>query len=175
MRMKSSFYEEIHANVSIVDVLSHYGYRVHSGGGHRKQSFSCDLHGDGKDSRPSAVVYPETGTFYCFACGKPRDALDLIQIKEQVTFVQAVAILNKRYGLKIRLPSLPVIQMQSLPETASSEVWVQRVDALISTLWSMGMLRYGDAFSYWERLDADPPLGDLMGLHGEIMNRVTGG
>ena len=69
--------------IPIEQVLSDYGYAVHSDLGEREQQFSCDLHGDGSDNRPSARVYPETSSWYCFACSKARDAIATAQEKEQ--------------------------------------------------------------------------------------------
>ena len=89
----------IRDEVPILDVLVDYGYAVHPDGGDREQQFSCDLHGDGSDSKPSARVYPDSASFYCFACGRTRDAITLVQEKEGIGFWQAVRALEKRYGL----------------------------------------------------------------------------
>lgn len=56
----------INQHVSIENILAAYGYRVRPGGG-REQQFSCDLHGDGRDGRPSARVYPDSNSWYCVA------------------------------------------------------------------------------------------------------------
>ena len=95
--------DRIRAEVPIVDVLYQYGYRVHPDGEDREQQFACDLHGNGLDSKPSARVYPEGGSFHCFACGRSRDAITLVREKEGVEFWQAVKMLEGRYGL----PPLP--------------------------------------------------------------------
>lgn len=54
----------IHEMVRIDRVLESYGYRV-AGNTDREQQFSCDLHGDGMDSKPSARAYPDTNQWYC--------------------------------------------------------------------------------------------------------------
>lgn len=95
--------DRIRAEVPIVDVLYQYGYRVHPDGEDREQQFSCDLHGTGTDTKPSARVYPETASFHCFACGRSRDAITLVREKEGVEFWQAVKMLESKYGL----PPLP--------------------------------------------------------------------
>lgn len=91
--------DRIRAEIPIVDVLYDYGYRVHPDGDDREQQFACDLHGDGSDSKPSARVYPEGGSFHCFACGRSRDAITLVREKEGVEFWQAVKMLEAKYGL----------------------------------------------------------------------------
>jgi hypothetical protein len=95
--------DRIRAEVPIVDVLYGYGYRVHPDGEDREQQFSCDLHGNGSDTKPSARVYPESASFHCFACGRSRDAITLTREKEGIEFWDAVKMLEAKYGL----PPLP--------------------------------------------------------------------
>ena len=92
--------DRIREEVRILDVLVAYGYAVHPSGGDREQQFSCDLHGDGNDTKPSARVYPDSASFYCFACGRTRDAITLVREKEGLDFWPAVRALEQRYGLK---------------------------------------------------------------------------
>lgn len=95
--------DRIREEIPIVQVLVDYGYMVHPDGGDREQQFSCDLHGDGMDTKPSARVYPDSASFHCFACGRSRDAITLVREKEGIDFWPAVKALEGRYGL----PSLP--------------------------------------------------------------------
>ena len=92
--------DRIRAEVPIVDVLYGYGYAVHPDGEDREQQFSCDLPGDGADTKPSARVYPDGGSFHCFACGRSRDAITLVREKEGVDFWTAVKALESQYGLE---------------------------------------------------------------------------
>lgn len=111
--------DRIRAEIPIVDVLYEYGYRVHPDGEDREQQFPCDLHGNGSDTKPSARVYPEGGSFHCFACGRSRDAITLVREKEGVEFWQAVKMLEARYGL----PPLP----WSGPEVDPGKQTVDRI------------------------------------------------
>jgi len=90
--------DRIHQEIPITQVLSTYGYLVH-GEGAREEQFPCDLHGDGHDSKPSARIYPESNQFFCFACGKSRDAIQLIREKEGIPFTDALKLLETRFGL----------------------------------------------------------------------------
>lgn len=92
--------DRVRKAVSILQVLAEYGYPVHPGGGDREQQFPCDLHGDGRDSRPSARVYPSTNSWHCFACTKTRDVIETVRAKEGLTFWQAVKKLEKVGGLE---------------------------------------------------------------------------
>lgn len=88
--------ERIHEKIDISQVLVDYGYHVHPGAEHQ---FSCDLHGDGFDSKPSARVYPESASWYCWACEKSRDAIETVRAKEGIGFMEALKLLEDRYGL----------------------------------------------------------------------------
>ena len=62
---------QIKASVPIIQLLSDYGYHVHLGGDYQEQQFSCDLHGDGRDGKPSARAYPASNSFYCVHVEEP--------------------------------------------------------------------------------------------------------
>lgn len=93
----------IRTDIPIEQVLASYGYEVQAGADRREQQFSCDLHGDGRDSKPSARCYPESNQWYCWACATSRDAVGTVREKEGVTFGAALEILERRY----RLPPMP--------------------------------------------------------------------
>lgn len=87
----------IREKVSIFSVLRHYGYLVHDE--ERQQQYSCDLHGTGHDSKPSARAYPESNSVYCFACGISRDSIKLVREKENLPFSLAMLKIEKEWGL----------------------------------------------------------------------------
>ena len=91
--------ERIRELVPLIEVLADYGFLVDPNVPDRGQQFSCTLHGDGSDSKPSAHYYPDTGQFFCFACGRSRDAIALVRELENIGFWSAVRQLEKRFGL----------------------------------------------------------------------------
>ena len=95
--------DRIRERVDIAEFLSDLGYSVRSYAGHREQQFSCDLHGDGSDNKPSARVYPSSNSWYCFACSKKRDSITTLMEKKGLTFHEACDTIEKKYGL----PPLP--------------------------------------------------------------------
>lgn len=95
--------DRIRAEVPMAEILAGYGYRVRTDAGDREQNFSCDLHGDGRDSRPSAIFYPRTNSAHCFACSRSRDAITWVQEKEGIDFWSAVKKIEAEYNL----PPLP--------------------------------------------------------------------
>ena len=95
--------DRIRAEVSIFRVLASYGFRVDPDAPDHEQQFSCSLHGDGTDGKPSARAYPDSNSYYCFACGRTRDPIAVVREKEGMDFWAAVKALEARYNLP-RLP-----------------------------------------------------------------------
>jgi hypothetical protein len=91
--------DRIRESIPIVQVLEDYGYRVRGDGGEREQQFSCNLHGTGWDTKPSARVYPESNSWYCFACDVSRDAIGTVQANEGLEFWGAIKWLEGKYKL----------------------------------------------------------------------------
>jgi len=91
--------DRIRAETSMLDLLVDYGYQVRADGGDREQAFSCDLHGDGRDTRPSAIFYPRSNSFHCFACGRSRDSITLVREKEGLDFWAAIQKIEARFNL----------------------------------------------------------------------------
>ena len=92
--------DRIRERVPILRVLVALGYDVRADGGDREQQFSCDLHGSGIDGKPSARVYPDSNSWYCFGCGLTRDPIETVRAKEDLDFWQAVKVLEQAYGLE---------------------------------------------------------------------------
>lgn len=105
--------ERIRTKIPIVQVLADYGYQVDPSGGDREQQFSCNLHGDGRDGKPSARVYPVSNSWYCFACGVSRDAIKLVREREGLDWARACSVLERKYGL----PPLPKTDDDDADET----------------------------------------------------------
>ena len=91
--------DRIRERVSITQFLSDLGYAIQPHGGDREQQFSCDLHGDGTDSKPSARVYPSSNSWYCFACSKKRDSITTLMERKGLKFHEACDLIEKNYGL----------------------------------------------------------------------------
>lgn len=91
--------DRIREHVSIVQVLATLGYDVREDGGDREQQFRCDLHGSGHDDKPSARVYPDSNSWYCFGCGLTRDPIETLRAKQGQSFWEAVKVLEQAVGL----------------------------------------------------------------------------
>ena len=61
-------------------------------GGRKRPTGDCPLH---EIPNPMLKVYPETNTFRCLFCGGKGDAIDFLQIVEELTYGQALEALEK--------------------------------------------------------------------------------
>ena len=66
-------------------IVAHYGGEVREG---RNLSVRCVLH---NDSRKSAVIDTKDNLYYCHTCGKGGNAVNIVSIKENMEFKDALA------------------------------------------------------------------------------------
>lgn len=84
-RVSRSKKGKIDANdISISVIVAHYGGEVREG---RNLSVRCVLH---NDSRKSAVIDTRDNLYYCHTCGKGGNAVNIISIKENMEFKDAL-------------------------------------------------------------------------------------
>ena len=144
--------ERIQKEISIERVLYDLGYPVMSGGG-REFQFPCDLHGDGNDGKFSARVYPDTASWYCFACGKSRDAIETYRDKFGLDFNKACETIEKKYGLPVFRYTPRNKKAPQLKNTSKEdyEKMQKRVQSLLSFLDQRTDLE--KVLSWWEAYD----------------------
>lgn len=143
--------DRIRKDVPVDDLLSHYGYRIVPGMG-REQQFSCDLHGDGTDGKPSGRYYPESNSWYCFACRKARDPIQTVREKEGCDFGTALSFLEAKYNL----PPLPWEEGDSeqdtwslfRPESPDPESHKNRAKRCLQSALSERSLSFEESMSY---------------------------
>lgn len=91
----------------IVDVVSEHVSLKKNG---REMVGLCPFH---EDHKPSMNVSPTKQIFKCFACGAGGDVLKFVQMRESLTFPQAVERLAERAGIQLeRVRSAPGGQPQ---------------------------------------------------------------
>jgi DNA primase len=83
----------------IVDVISEHVSLKKKG---REMVGLCPFH---DDHRPSLNVNPDKQIFKCFACGAGGDVLKFVQMRENLTFPQAIQRLAQRAGIKLKPPT----------------------------------------------------------------------
>jgi DNA primase len=80
----------------IIDVIAEHVSLKKSG---REMVGLCPFH---QDHRPSMYVNPSKQIFKCFACGAGGDVLRFVQMREGLTFPQAVERLAERAGIQLQ-------------------------------------------------------------------------
>ncbi len=152
--------DRIRELVPLDGLLENYGYDVVAGAD-REQQFSCDLHGDGSDNKPSARYYPDSSSWYCFACSRSRDAITTVMEKEGVPFGRACTLLEQQHGL----PALPWEQDEdedggsephNIVESAARpgiKEAVKSVHKVIDHLVQEREIGFDQALRFWEAYD----------------------
>jgi len=88
--------EQVQAANNIVDVIGEYVGLARRGS---EMVGLCPFH---DDHRPSLYVNESKQIFKCFACGAGGDVIKFVQLKEGLSFAQAVERLAERAGMRLR-------------------------------------------------------------------------
>ena len=94
MDLRSSA-QAIRDSVTMEQILSLYGYKTKHG------FMVCPFHGD-KDA--SLKVYPGSGGWHCFGCGKGGSVIDFVMEHESCDFKTAVLAIDNAMGLHLMDP-----------------------------------------------------------------------
>jgi DNA primase len=92
---------EVRDRTEIVDLVSQYVQLKKTG---RSYKGLCPFH---QEKTPSFVVFPESGNFHCFGCGRGGDIFTFYMGVEHVEFRDALQELAKRAG--VELSSAPAV------------------------------------------------------------------
>ena len=97
------------------DIIGLYGYRTKHG------FMCCPFHGE---KEPSLKVYPETGGWHCFGCGKGGSVIDFVIEHENCTFPAAVRAIDRAMKLGLMDPKENALKASG--EKRKQE-WLDRV------------------------------------------------
>ncbi|MBP5377230.1 MAG: DNA primase, partial [Bacteroidaceae bacterium] len=95
---------------NIVDVVSEYVTLRRAGANYKGL---CPFH---DDKTPSFHVSPAKGICKCFACGEGGNAVHFIMKMEQLSYIEALRFLGKKYGIEIEEKEITPEQRQQLNE-----------------------------------------------------------
>lgn len=98
----------------IVDVISEHVSLKRKG---REMVGLCPFH---DDNRPSLNVNAAKQIFKCFACGAGGDVFKFLQMRENLTFPQAIERLAERAGIKLK--TIKTSKRQSQTNQASQQI-----------------------------------------------------
>lgn len=151
--------DRIRSEVPILEVLASLGYDVRVDHSDREQQFRCDLHGSSHDQKPSARVYPETNSWYCWGCGASRDAVETVKVKKSLDFWPAVRHLERQFGLiplegeEYHREDLRQDVASILDKSDSFEMESGRVKALLESVTRAREHPLETLLLYWEAYD----------------------
>ena len=133
---------EITPHLNLLAIIKQYGHQPTA-----KNSLLCPFH---EDKTPSLVIYPHTNTWHCFGCGKGRDALDFIRLKENCSTSEALEKAQTFLGLSPITPSLE----SSTPRVVLSET--QRIDTLTQAFTYFARSTKAEAKNYLNSRSLNP-------------------
>lgn len=88
---RMNYAQEIKERLSVVDVLSRYGFEPDGHG-----FLLCPFH---QEKTPSFRVYDSGKRWYCFGCGERGDVIDLVRKLFRLSFQQAVIRMDDDFNL----------------------------------------------------------------------------
>ena len=124
----------------IVDVVSEFVSLQKRGTSYKGL---CPFH---DDRTPSFSVSPSRGVYKCFACGKAGNAVNFIMEHEQMTYVEALKWLARKYNIEIKERELSSEEKKQQSE---------RESVLIVNEW---------AADYYEHILHNDPDGKAIGM-----------
>ena len=102
MNANKQLHQTVIENSDLGGLLEEYGaifsfdHRIES---LNEVQYKCPIHG--KDNKPSARLYKDTHSCYCWACLKRWDAVSLVQDVEGLGYRAALNFLIKKYSIDI--------------------------------------------------------------------------
>lgn len=87
--------DRIFAAANIVEVVSDFVTLKRKGANYQA---CCPFH---NEKTPSFVVSPAKGLFKCFGCGKGGNAVTFVMAHENMSYVEALKYVGKKYGIQI--------------------------------------------------------------------------
>lgn len=95
MKLSEDFVFKLKSSCNIYSIVSSYVDLKPCGANMR---CCCPFH---SEKTPSFFVYGSTQSFYCFGCGTGGDVITFIEKIENLPYVDAVALLAKKTGMKL--------------------------------------------------------------------------
>lgn len=118
--------QAIRDTVPMDRILGLYGYKTKRG------TMPCPFHGE---RNPSLKIYPATGGWHCFGCGRGGSVIDFVMEQEECTFSTAVKAIDKTLRLGLMDPEEDAM---SAREEQRIQIWlddfVDAVNAYLNTL-----------------------------------------
>src|SRR5215203_5482782 len=159
---------EVRDRTEIVDLVSNYVQLKKTG---RSYKGLCPFH---QEKTPSFVVFPESGNFHCFGCGRGGDVFTFYMGVELVNAPSLPPEVDAHRNRLIELNELAAayyanVLRNTTPGDVGRDVLEQRgVSTEIAERFGLGFAPDGDALGrYLNQRDVDPSLAAEAGLLSE--------
>lgn len=96
-RIRDEDVQVVRDRAPIVDVVLEAGVGLRSAGGGRMKGL-CPFH---DEKSPSFNVNPAVGYYMCFGCGESGDVISFVRKHDQLSFVEAIEHLARRYNVEL--------------------------------------------------------------------------
>lgn len=121
--------QAIRDTVTMDRILDVYGYRT------RRGVMPCPFHGE---KNPSLKIYPATGGWHCFGCGRGGSVIDFVMEQEGCSFATAVRAIDGALRMHLMDPEEDAMEAR---EAQRVQAWlddfVGAVNAYLDTLTEM--------------------------------------
>ena len=106
--------ELILSRLNLADIMLAYGVEfIYNPKLAEQVQFRCPFHG--RDNKPSARLYNDTQTCYCWFCKKKWDVVSFIMQAENLSFRAALQYLTNRYRIDVStIPDEPEIKKEKV-------------------------------------------------------------
>ena len=99
-RIRDADLDEVRQRADLIEVASDY-MQVKKAG--RLYKALCPFHAE---KTPSLSLDPAKGLWVCFGCGEGGDAISLVQRLENLTFIETIERLSRRFGVELHYEQL---------------------------------------------------------------------
>ena len=118
--------QTIRDTVPMSRILDLYGYKTKRG------VMPCPFHGE---KNPSLKIYPSTGGWHCFGCGKGGSVIDFVMEHENCNFLTAVRAIDHALSLGLFDPEEDAMEaMDKKRRQEWLDSFVSAVNAYLDTL-----------------------------------------
>jgi DNA primase len=128
-KFDSSLISRVQQATDIVEIISEHLSLTKKG---KEMVGLCPFHADHK---PSMYVNPAKQIFKCFACGAGGDVIKFIQLRENLSFAQAIGRLAERAGIKLEPMQTDSGRGQEGPDPSQ----LARVNAWVQKFWTANL------------------------------------
>lgn len=141
--------DDLNQKVDIFDVLDHLGVN-HNGRGIDSQ-ISCPVHKDGQETSPSAKVYYQNNSVYCFTCHRTYRAVNLVIERLNLSLPQAVDYIQSKFKIS-DVAVIRVLGDRQPSKQQADQFWIS-LHKVAPAIMEKKNMSFQDQLLEWQKLD----------------------